>query len=248
MTPNSHPVSNNVSNNNNNDTESGKAKGKTAQTPAIAPQDVGVNTNTGKTTTETTTVTTSEGGISGFLNGTNPVLNYMNNSLAATAQYYYNAGAESRTQGDIANSMVHSAVPNNYHYLGNAQTVWGALADIYEALIPDTNGELFFDIGLAIIALEYNFAKVEAKMLERAVWKESKLTKSQIKSIKSLKKRITEHMKKIEEFKKNPTIKPGMEKMPKEVIEKQQQIRIKHLENEINTFKENIQKITNGEL
>lgn len=39
-----------------------------------------------------------------------------------------------------------------------------------------------------------------------------------------------------------------MEHLPKEVIEKQQQRRIQHLETEIKTFKENIDKIRRGEL
>ena len=39
-----------------------------------------------------------------------------------------------------------------------------------------------------------------------------------------------------------------MEKLPAEVIQRQQQARIQHLETEIRTFNENIQKIMNGEL
>jgi len=63
--------------------------------------------------------------------------------------------------------------------------------------------------------------------------------------IRSLEKRIQEHIKKLEEFKKNPTVRPGMEDLPQEVIEKQQKIRIKHLEDEIKTFRENIEKLKN---
>lgn len=39
-----------------------------------------------------------------------------------------------------------------------------------------------------------------------------------------------------------------MENLPKDVIQKQQQRRIKHLEAEINTFKKNIEKIKRGEI
>ncbi|MEJ2612813.1 MAG: hypothetical protein P8179_22820 [Candidatus Thiodiazotropha sp.] len=38
-----------------------------------------------------------------------------------------------------------------------------------------------------------------------------------------------------------------MENLPKEVVQKQQQRRIQHLETEINTFKNNIDKINRGE-
>ena len=74
------------------------------------------------------------------------------------------------------------------------------------------------------------------------------LIKFQLKSIKSLEKQIQKHQQKPDDFKTNPTVKPGMENLPKDVIKKQQQARIKHLEMEINTFKKNIEKIKNGEL
>lgn len=69
------------------------------------------------------------------------------------------------------------------------------------------------------------------------------LTKEQQKSVRSYEKRISEHEQKLEEFRNNPTVRPGMENLPAEVIKKQQQARISHLESEIRTFKDNIQKI-----
>jgi len=75
-----------------------------------------------------------------------------------------------------------------------------------------------------------------------------KLTSQQQKSIRSLEKQISKHEKKVQDFKTNPTVRPGMEKLPKEVIQKQQQRRVKHLETEINTFKNNINKIKRGEI
>ncbi len=63
--------------------------------------------------------------------------------------------------------------------------------------------------------------------------------------IRSLEKRIKEHIEKLERFKENPTVRPGMEKLPKEAIEKQQRRRIEHLEKEIKTFRENIEKLRN---
>lgn len=74
------------------------------------------------------------------------------------------------------------------------------------------------------------------------------LTTQQQKAIRSLEKQIAKHEKKIQDFKDNPTVRPGMENLPKEVIQKQQQRRIQHLETEINTFKNNIDKIKRGEI
>jgi RHS repeat-associated protein len=64
--------------------------------------------------------------------------------------------------------------------------------------------------------------------------------------ITSLERQISIHERKLNEFRTNPTIRPGMENLPKEIIEKQQQIRINHLETKIQTFKNNIQKLING--
>ncbi len=72
------------------------------------------------------------------------------------------------------------------------------------------------------------------------------LTSSQQKAIRSLEKQIQIHSKKLDDFIANPTIRPGMRHLPKKVIMRQQQVRIKHLKNEINTFKKNIKKIKNG--
>lgn len=71
------------------------------------------------------------------------------------------------------------------------------------------------------------------------------LSPEAIRGIRSLQKRIDEHVAKLEEFKSNPTIRPGMEKMSKEAIAKQQASRVAHLEKEIQTFKQNIQKLQN---
>ncbi|MEM9152030.1 MAG: hypothetical protein AAGB19_16460 [Cyanobacteria bacterium P01_F01_bin.3] len=75
-----------------------------------------------------------------------------------------------------------------------------------------------------------------------------KLSASQQRGIRSLEKQIEQHQAKLDDFKRNPTVRPGMENLPADVIKKQQQARIRHLETEIGTFKNNIQKIRNGEL
>jgi len=73
------------------------------------------------------------------------------------------------------------------------------------------------------------------------------LSKEAQRAIRSLEKRIAEHEEKLADFKANPTVRPGMEGQPKEVIEAAQQSRIRHLEREIQTFKENIKKLQGGE-
>ncbi|MGH9754983.1 MAG: RHS repeat-associated core domain-containing protein, partial [Blastocatellia bacterium] len=81
-----------------------------------------------------------------------------------------------------------------------------------------------------------------------AVKKTVEMTPEKIRSIASLEKRIIEHQKKLAEFKANPTPRPGTEHLPKEIQQKTIEGRIKHLEQEIQTFKDNIEKIRRGEL
>lgn len=66
------------------------------------------------------------------------------------------------------------------------------------------------------------------------------LSTSEKREIRSLDKRIKEHRDKIEEFKKNPTVRPGMENLPKDVIKAAQERRILHLEREIKAFQTRI--------
>ena len=56
-------------------------------------------------------------------------------------------------------------------------------------------------------------------------------------------KLILEHQQKIDDFKINPTVRPGMENLPADIIKKQQEARIRHLEQEITAFKKNQQDI-----
>ena len=70
-----------------------------------------------------------------------------------------------------------------------------------------------------------------------------KMATSDKKAVRTLKKRIEEHKIKLEEFKKNPTIREGMENLPEETIKKQHERRILHLEREIKAFEKNIDDI-----
>jgi RHS repeat-associated protein len=76
----------------------------------------------------------------------------------------------------------------------------------------------------------------------------TELSKQAQKGIRSLEKQIVKHEKKLADFKKNPTVRPGMEHLPEDVIRKQQARRIQHLEEEIRAFKENIEKLKQGNL
>ncbi|CDG86107.1 putative uncharacterized protein [Janthinobacterium agaricidamnosum NBRC 102515 = DSM 9628] len=77
--------------------------------------------------------------------------------------------------------------------------------------------------------------------------KDKDLSKEDRKSIRSLEKQIEKHEQKLADFKNNPSVRPGMEDQPKEVIEAQRATRIRHLETEIRTFQNNIDKIRGGQ-
>ena len=66
------------------------------------------------------------------------------------------------------------------------------------------------------------------------------------KAINSLNEHMAEHAKKNAEFKANPTVRPGMEHLPKAKIEAQQARRLEHLQQEIDAARKNIQDILNG--
>jgi RHS repeat-associated protein len=69
------------------------------------------------------------------------------------------------------------------------------------------------------------------------------LPKDAQKGIRTLETRIAQHEKKLADFKANPTVRQGMEGQSASVIKAQQQTRIRHLETEIRTFKENIERL-----
>jgi len=70
-----------------------------------------------------------------------------------------------------------------------------------------------------------------------------KMSAEDKRSVRSLQKQIREHHQKIQDFKNNPTVRPGMENQPADIIAKQHQARLDHLYREIRTFENNIYKI-----
>lgn len=81
------------------------------------------------------------------------------------------------------------------------------------------------------------------KLVGKKKGKSKELTTQEQKSIRSYERLIREHQQKIDEFEANPTVRPGMEHLPKEDILRQQRARIDHLKKEIQTFEDNIRKI-----
>jgi RHS repeat-associated protein len=73
--------------------------------------------------------------------------------------------------------------------------------------------------------------KVLAPKVESIAGKE--LTKQELKSVKSLAKQMEKHEQKLEDFKTNPTVRPGMEHMPQERIQAQQAQRAEDIKVEI---------------
>jgi hypothetical protein len=76
----------------------------------------------------------------------------------------------------------------------------------------------------------------------------SELSPQAEKAIQSLEKRIAEHEQKLADFKAKPTPRPGTEGLSQEIQNKSIEGRVKHLEHEIQTFKDNIAKIRQGKL
>jgi hypothetical protein len=72
------------------------------------------------------------------------------------------------------------------------------------------------------------------------------LSREAEKGISSLQRRIAEHELKLLQFKENPTVRPGMEGLPAELIKRQQETRVRHLEAEIRAFKQNMEKLRRG--
>lgn len=74
------------------------------------------------------------------------------------------------------------------------------------------------------------------------------LTILTLRAIRTELRNIAEHLDKMNRFRDNPTVRPGIENMPAEKIAEQQAKRINHLKTEIRTFRDNIMKILEGEL
>jgi hypothetical protein len=111
-----------------------------------------------------------------------------------------------------------------------------------EQFVAENNAEAVGGlIGVVIV--------VTAVPIVKSIIKRSKVTDpKKLKSIRTYKENIAQHQEKLKKFKDNPTIKPGMEKLPKKLIKNQQKKRMDHLKKEMKTFKNNIKKIKKGEL
>jgi RHS repeat-associated protein len=93
-------------------------------------------------------------------------------------------------------------------------------------------------------------ALAEAEAAEAAAVQAAKgaanMCRSATRGVNSLLKQIAKHRQKLQDFVQNPTVRPGMEGQPPEVIASQQADRIDHLLDEINTFAQNIEKLIQG--
>jgi RHS repeat-associated protein len=105
--------------------------------------------------------------------------------------------------------------------------------------------------GLVVLGTVYTggrlisaFPPVAKFLAQRAAQREAlRQAKAQAtRGIRTLEKRIEEHQRKIDEFKENPTVRPGMEGLSDDAIKAQHAARIRHLEREIKAFKNGIEK------
>ncbi|RKH55771.1 RHS repeat domain-containing protein, partial [Corallococcus aberystwythensis] len=100
--------------------------------------------------------------------------------------------------------------------------------------------------GLVDQAPDVAAATDDAAGIVAAVIGEGELSPEAVRAIKNLEKEITKHQSKITALKENPTVRPGMENMPKEAQAAQVERRLGHLEREISAFKKNIADILHG--
>ncbi|ASF45590.1 hypothetical protein CEK71_05625 [Methylovulum psychrotolerans] len=159
-------------------------------------------------------------------------------------------GGDSNLYGYVVGDPVNALDPKGKNAVWAARSGWNvgwAVGNAINDAITETTG---LPLGVIIYnATHEDEGNEDYDSLEagEAVGPDCKtLGKQAEKGIRSLEKRIAEHEQKLNDFKANPTVRPGMEGQPQEVIEAAQQARINHLEKEIQTFKNNIDKLTNG--
>jgi hypothetical protein len=89
-----------------------------------------------------------------------------------------------------------------------------------------------------------------ASIVKRIVdfFRSDRLTPEAERAIKSTEKNIQEHEDKIKNFRENPTIRPGTEKMSDEIKQKTIDGRVGKLQKEIEKFKDYIKKVKSGDL
>ena len=142
-------------------------------------------------------------------------------------------GEEWQPGGDFANDTMGNPVSSNHPGVGPAQIAAGTLLVVGTGAVVGT--EVAAGGILSGIKKLLGF-----KPAARA------LSKSEEKAIDSLNEHIAEHVRKIANFKSNPTVRPGMEHLPKAKIEAQQARRLEHYQQEIDAARKNIQDILNG--
>ena len=102
-------------------------------------------------------------------------------------------------------------------------------------------------IGAKVIGFAGKAGRLSGRVVKTVfAGKTRALTQQQQRAIRSLKRQVAQHEKKLQVFRNNPTIRPGMENLSREIVEKQQRRRIQHLETEIKAFRDNIEKIIGG--
>ncbi|UGQ44627.1 hypothetical protein [Massilia endophytica] len=72
---------------------------------------------------------------------------------------------------------------------------------------------------------------------------ESGLSAEERRAVRSWRRQIERHQRKIEDFQRQRSVRRGMEAMPDELIEAQRVARIRHLESEIRTFERSIDAV-----
>jgi RHS repeat-associated protein len=131
-----------------------------------------------------------------------------------------------------------------------------ACVDFLGCLPPDTRiaaggpGPLSPGLLMGVAYIAQRFGPQGWRVLSRfgdALKNLPRMSRSQLSGLQSHARNILDHARRLQEFQSNPTVRPGMEGLPRDVILRQQQIRVEHLRTEIRTFTENMIKILTGE-
>nr|WP_169543960.1 RHS repeat-associated core domain-containing protein [Sneathiella aquimaris] len=119
----------------------------------------------------------------------------------------------------LAKEGVQNLASNNYSLLNSSSSRASDQNGVVQAnagyLIPLAIGTAKISAKYVARGLKYLFGKGKAGRKQTTL---DELSKQQQKSIRSDEKRISEHQRKLQEFKNNPSVRPGMEKLEMDVV------------------------------
>jgi hypothetical protein len=169
-----------------------------------------------------------------FLKGCGDIWNSVASLFNGTANYFF---VELPNAVDTLITVIDDLISDTLSLTGSGLKEDMYVGGIFAGMNPEMVAEAVTSLKIMVAGLSATNASVATVS--------SQLTTSQARAIRSYEKRIVEHINKLNDFIKNPTIKSGMEHLPKEVIKQQQYRRINALIDEIQNYNNSIDKILN---